>query len=430
MKKFWKFSMLAAVPFLLMACGNNEQDAGGDGGGDGGTGTLRVMLSDEPTEEDALNNTLTKWSEETGNEVERLIVPYEDQVTSFRSMAQNNDLPDLVATTQLTRLYPEEFYDLSDDIDQSMFEQTALEIIAQDDELDSRLLIAPNQYTMSIWFYNADAFEEAGIEPPTQDTVWTMDEMYDYAEQLQESGAVNYGLAVDFSRARYDNFMYSDGGSITERNGEDIVVNANAPENVGALEKFVEMNDSGVLPSVIWTGGSADNPADYFINGDVGIYLSGTWNYNQILNDAGFNFAVMPSPTGTVQQSVISGGSGLAVPGEAENMDLAVEFLTWLYEEDNYLEYLESDKGISFIEGTTVDYDDEKVAADYEIIQDEMAHVTDNFMMDHAARWTNHLDSEYRDYLRRAVAGEMTPQEALDSFAEDLAEKAGWEMNE
>src|SRR5699024_11027166 len=80
--------------------------------------------------------------------------------------------------------------------------------------------------------------------------------------------------------------------------------------------------------------------------------------------------------------------------------------------------------------GTTVDYDDEKVAADYEIIQDEMAHVTDNFMMDHAARWTNHLDSEYRDYLRRAVAGEMTPQEALDSFAEDLAEKAGWEMNE
>ncbi len=40
-------------------------------------------------------------------------------------------------------------------------------------------------------------------------------------------------------------------------------------------------------------------------------------------------------------------------------------------------------------------------------------------MMDHAARWTNHLDSEYRDYLRRAVAGEMTPQEALDSFAED-----------
>ncbi len=69
----------------------------------------------------------------------------------------------------------------------------------------------------------------------------------------------------------------------------------------------------------------------------------------------------MPSPTGTVQQSVISGGSGLAVPVEAENVDLAVEFLTWLYEEDNYLEYLESDKGISFIEGTTVDYDDEKL---------------------------------------------------------------------
>lgn len=426
MKKLWKFTALAVTPFLLMACGNDEQGASGDGGSD----TLRVMLSEEPTEEDALNNTLNKWSEETGNTVDTLVVPYEDQVTSFRSMAQNNDLPDLVATTQLTRLYPEEFYDLSDDIDQSMFDETALEVIAQDGELDSRLLIAPNQYTMSTWFYNADAFEEAGIEPPTEEEIWTMDEMYDNAEQLQESGAVNYGLAVDFSRARYDNLMYSDGGSITARDGEEILVNANAPENVEVLETFVEKNDADILPSVIWTGGSADNPADYFMNGDVGIYLSGTWNYNQILNSADFDFSVMPSPTGTVQRSVISGGAGLAVPTDSENYNLAVDFLTWLYEEENYLEYLESDKGISFIDGMTVEYDDEKVANDYEIIQNEMQYVTDEFLTDHSARWTNHLDSEYRDYLRRAVAGEMTAEEALSAFSEELSDTAGWEMNE
>ncbi|WP_028273212.1 ABC transporter substrate-binding protein [Atopococcus tabaci] len=427
MKKLWKISAFALAPFVLMACGNSEQAAGGNASGNG---TLRVMLSEEPTEEHALNNALNKWAEETGNKVEPLVVPYEDQVTSFRSMAQNNDLPDLVATTQLTRLYPEEFHDLSDVIDKSMFDQTALQIIAQDDELESRLLIAPNQYTLSNWYYNADAFDEAGIEAPSADDVWTMEEVYDAAAQLQESGAVKYGLAVDYSRARYDNLMYSDGGSITVKEGDEILVNANAPENVQVLETFVEKNDAGILPKVIWTGGSADSPTDYFINGDVGIYLSGTWNYNQILHNADFNFAVMPSPTGSKQQSVISGGSGLAVPENSENQAMAEEFLTWLYEEDNYLEYLESDKGISFIEGVTVDYDDEKVAADYEIIQNEMQNVTEEFMTDHSARWTNYLDSEYRDYLRRAVAGEMTPQEALDAFAQDLSEKAGWEIKE
>lgn len=424
MQKILKFSALLMTPFILLACGNNESESGE------GSGTLRVMLSEEPTEEHALNNTLNKWSEETGNTVDVLVVPYEDQVTSFRSMAQNNDVPDLVATTQLTRLYPEEFHDLSEDIDSSMFDPTALEVIAQDDEIDSRLLIAPNQYTMSIWFYNADAFAEAGIEAPTADTVWTMDEVYDYAEQLQESGAVNYGLAVDFSRARYDNLMYMDGGSITTRDGDDIKVNVNAPENVQVLETFVEKNNDGILPNVVWTGGSADNPTDYFINGDVGIYLSGTWNYNAILANAEFDFSVMPSPTGTSQSSVISGGAGLAVPEDAENVELAKEFLAWLYEEENYTEYLESDKGISFIKGIAVEYDDEKVAADYEIIQNEMQNVTDEYLVDHAARWTNYLDSEYRDYLRRAVAGEMTPKEALDAFASDLSDKAGWEINE
>ena len=42
-------------------------------------------------------------------------------------------------------------------------------------------------------------------------------------------------------------------------------------------------------------GGSSDNPGDYFKNGDVGIYFSGSWNYNPFVQDiTSFKFGVMP----------------------------------------------------------------------------------------------------------------------------------------
>lgn len=428
MKKLFKYSTLLSIPFMIAACGGEE---GADSNTEG-NGELLVMLSEEPAEDDALTTALNKWADETDNRLELLVVPYDDQIASFRSMIQNDDAPDLVSTTRLTRLYPEEFYDLSNTVDRSIFDPTALEVIAQDDQIDSRILVTPNQYTFSLWYYNADAFEEAGIEPPTEESIWTVDEVYENAERLYDSGAVKYGLAVDFSRARYDNFMYSDGGSITAKSDEgDILVNANDPVNVSVLEEFTEVNNSDYTPGVIWTGGSADNPGDYFQNGDVGIYLSGTWNYDSFSKNVdSFEFCVMPSPTGEVQRSVIPGGAGLAVPEASKNREMAEDFIAWLYEEDNYKEFIQNDKGVSFLEGIEIEREDEKTEADFEIIQNEMTHVTDEFLMDHESRWTNYLDNEYRDYLRRAVAGELTAEEALNGFADDLSETAEWDIKE
>ena len=62
------------------------------------------------------------------------------------------------------------------------------------------------------------------------------------------------------------------------------------------------------MPKAIWAGGSSDNPGDYFKNGDVGIYFSGSWNYNPFVQDiTSFKFGVMPSPVGSAGGSAILG---------------------------------------------------------------------------------------------------------------------------
>ena len=241
---------------------------------------------------------------------------------------------------------------------------------------------------------------------------------------------MKYGFAADVSRARYDILMYANGGSLTLADGDTFKVNVNCDANVKTLEAFVEANKT-VMPQAIWAGATADNPADYFKNGDVGVYLSGSWNYASFVSDiSAFDFGLMPSPAGSAGQSCIIGGSALAVPANADNSDLGIEFLKWMYEEENFKTYIQADKGLSSLNNVIYEPDSDEGKEDYTVIQGEVAYVTDTFMVDESSAWRNYKDNEYRDYLKRAVAGEMTAKEALDAFANELAESSEWAIAE
>ncbi len=419
-----KVSILALVVLLLgsmvFAAGSKEEAAQGPQ-------ALKVMLSEEPSSEDALLNTMKDWAAETGNTLDVMVIPYEDQLTKFPLMARNNDLPDLIATTRLARLYPDEFIDLGEYFDMSIFEPMAVEIIVQDYSSDKKATL-PQQFTITNVYYNKDAFDRVGLSAPTVDDPWTFEELEKNAKLLKEKGGVKYGMAMDSSRARYDNLMYANGGSMVEKSGNSFVVAINSPQNIATLEDFVAWNNS-FMPKAIWAGGTTDNPADYFKNGDVGIYFSGTWNYNSFYNQIqGMNWGVMPSPVGPEGPSAILGGSGLGVPVNAKNKDLAVDFLKWFYTKKNFQTYLNRDKGLSSLVGVTYSPADQQVAEDYKVLQSEVSKVSYAFSVDESSMWRNFYDNEYRDALRQAVNGDISPAKALNDFAELLSKKSGWPL--
>ena len=414
-------ALLAGSMMLsLAACGGGGASettaAGGSGGGASAGGqTLKILLSEEPGEGDALTMMFNKWAEETGNKLDIQIIAYDDQLTKFPAMAKNKDLPDIISTTRLHQLYP----------DMNAFEASALKIVGKD-YVSDKITGLPQQFTATCVFYNKDAFEAAGIEAPTADKPWTWDELYANAAVLMEKGGVKYGFAADVSRARYDILMYANGGSLTLADGDSFKVNVNCDANVKTLEAFVDANQS-VMPQAIWSGATADNPADYFKNGDVGIYLSGSWNYASFVSDiSAFKFGLMPSPKGSAGQSCIIGGSALAVPANAANSALGIEFLKWMYTEENFKTYIQADKGLSSLTSVIYEPDTDDGKADYAVIQGEVAFVTDTFMVDESSAWRNYKDNEYRDYLKRAVSGEMTAKDALDAFAKELSESSNW----
>lgn len=255
MKKVLSLLLVAAMALMLVACGGSSSSTPAASGSTAASGsaeaptgqTLKVMLSEEPSSGDSFTTTLNKWAEETGNSVELMVIPYDDQLTKFPLMAKNKDLPDLVSTTRLSRLYPDEFVDLGQVVDTSIFEPMALEIISQEYNSD-KLSCLPLQFTITNVFYNKDAFEAAGLEVPTVDDRWTMDEVYEAAAKLMADGGVKYGMAVDFSRARYDNLMYMNGGSMVEKDGDSFKVAINSQANIDTLQTFVDKNNEGIMP--------------------------------------------------------------------------------------------------------------------------------------------------------------------------------------
>lgn len=423
MKKLTYGVLTAVVGMSLVGCGGSKETSGS-------SNKIKVLLSEEPGKGDALNNAINKWAEEKGVEVERIIISHDDQLAKFPAMAKNKDLPDLISTTRLHQLYPDEFKDMGEVLDLSIFEESALKIVGKDYKSD-KISGIPSQFTITNLYYNADAFAKAGLEVPTVENPWTWDELYKNAETLQKEGGVKYGFAADVSRARYDILMYANGGSLVEQSGDAFAVTVNSAQNVATLEQFVKANEEGVMPKAIWAGGSTDNPVEYFKNGDIGILLSGSWNYNPMLNDVTkFEFGVMPSPKGTASQASIIGGAALAIPEAAKNSALAEDFIKWFYTEANFKDYIQEDAGLSVLKNVVYEPENEKAVADFVVLQAEAAYVTDTFMVDESSSWRTYKDNEYRDYIKRAVSGEMTAKQALDAFAKELSSTSGWSIAE
>lgn len=423
-------SMAAA----LTACGGSdsakkggETAAAAESSGPITGQTLSVMLSEEPGEQDALGNVLNHWAEESGNTIKKIIISHDDMRSKFPAMAKNKDLPDIVSTTFLHQIYPDEFVNMEDVVDLSKFNQSALNIVGKSYSSDAITGIT-EQFTTTCVFYNKDAFAAAGIEVPTPENPWTWEQLYENAAVLQEKGGVKYGFAADVSRARYDIMMYANGGSLVEKDGDSFRVTVNSPENIATLERFVQANNE-VMPKAIWAGGTTDNPVEYFKNGDAAILLSGSWNYNTFTNEISkFDFGVMPSPKGSECQSSIIGGAALAIPQNGKNSELAKQFVQWLFEEEHYKEYLQLHKGLSVMNDVAYEPETDKAKEDFALMQGETAYVTDTFMTDESSSWRNYKDNEYRDALKRAVSGEITAKEALDGFAKQLSEASNWSM--
>jgi multiple sugar transport system substrate-binding protein len=138
-------------------------------------------------------------------------------------------------------------------------------------------------------YYNADLFDEAGLDYPGGDD-WTWERFQEAAKEISGLGSDIKGLGINSWWANWGYFVNAAGGSFFTEDYKACGLNNDA--TVEGLDAAKALFENGyALP---W-GPDAEAP---FLAGNVGMFLNGRWATPGTVANADFEWNVAPLPVG------------------------------------------------------------------------------------------------------------------------------------
>jgi len=293
----------------------------------------------EPGDGDGGPEKVTFWGSWSGDQVAQLeaqadaynaaqdayevtYVPQELVEEKLLTGLASGDVPDVVLWDRYnTPIYvdknalaPIDEYIEADGVDMSQFYDQALSELVVDDVTYGIPLLVDNRSL----FYNVEALEEAGVEPPT-----TWDELAAVAEAttVDEGGALaRAGFQLN-DPGLFNMWLTQAGGQMYSDDEQTTAFNS--PEGLEVLQFWQSLLDAGVYELGFGEG------VDAFAEGNVAMKLDGPWALGG-LDAAGVEYGIVPPPSGPDGgQGAGMGGFGLVIPQGAKNAEGAWDFITW-----------------------------------------------------------------------------------------------------
>jgi multiple sugar transport system substrate-binding protein len=182
----------------------------------------------------------------------------------------------------------------------------------------------PSSFSDVVLYYNADLFDAAGLDYPTNDWTWADEKAA--AEALTDAAAGQWGDHQPISFYEYYKALAQNGGQFL--NDDKTAVAFNSSEGIEAAEWLV--NKSGtVMPTIEQGQGTADFDTTLFKDGKLGMLHSGIWIFGA-LADVPFTWDIAVEPGNTEQASAVF-SNAIGVSATSEHVAAAskwAEFLT------------------------------------------------------------------------------------------------------
>jgi multiple sugar transport system substrate-binding protein len=323
--------LTAALAIVLAACGDDDgaADAPDEAPEDAEPVTL-VFSSWFADQELAVADDLIAEFEEANPHitVDHQIIPWADYPTTLQTRIAGGQAPDVMFLSQLWyqgfadigalgELEPPARADAEFDLDD--FNPDLL----QSGYYDGTLYWLPYGLDMQVLFYNADAFDEAGLDYP--DESWTWEDLRAAAAELtvdeDGDGRIDqYGLIAQNDFASGWNWIWQNGGEVLNEGltgGE-----MSSPATLEALAFFEAMmseDESIPGPEVIedlgyTTAFTGENAA-------MGIY--GHYLVPRLEEEAPFEWGTTVLPAGAVNRNSFASGAGYTISTRTEHPDEA-----------------------------------------------------------------------------------------------------------
>lgn len=320
MKKFIAAILFGVMVLTLTACGNSEEAE------EDGNVTLQFSIWSD--EENYIRKVVDQYNaEDRGIQVELLVIPdadYDDKLKVMMSGDADMDIVDIRGLSQ-TATYASQgaILDLTDYIDNSSLDVEKYGSMWETSSYEGRYYALPTRSTCWVLYYNADLFDEAGIEYPGQ---LTWEEYGDLAAELKDKLGVYGGYWTPYV------FQFAALQSGTYVDDEDTSM---LKYSLELRNKWYNIDNSHMSYGDI----VATNPDQFaeFESGNCVMMPNGEWCVNQFLQDeeagtfdANWQVAPMPVPEGVEAGTTWGQFQFAAITSKSEHPEEAFDFLSYL----------------------------------------------------------------------------------------------------
>jgi alpha-1,4-digalacturonate transport system substrate-binding protein len=284
----------------------------------------------------------------------------------------------------------------------------------------------PNQFTVTGPYINRTLFEQAGVEVPSDSSdAVTWAQWTEAAAAVAEAlGEGTFGIAIDRSGHRVAGPAFSSGAVYFDEEGKVTIDSAGFRAFAQIL---IDWHANGLTPLDVWlgSGGTYAAAAPYFINGQLAVYMSGSWqiaNFATNIGDA-FDWEAVPNPTGDGGSTGMPGGTAVVAFAQTEHPAEVARVMDYLASVDVYREFVERTLFIPGHQGLgELNYQTELPAAQQALgmFASEALHISDQAYMLQFGPSGFAINNPVRDRLTQVMTGELSLDDAIIRIQEDI----------
>jgi len=207
----------------------------------------------------------------------------------------------------------------------SAFQEQVIPLV----QVDGNTVGMPYAFSCPVIYYNADVFEEAGVDPDEMFATW--------ASVLEQGPAIQEALDGNPIIGEITNpdwpaqsIIQSNGGTVLDDDGVPVM---DSPEAIEALQAIADLDNAGLYDRST----TAERRAS-FLGGSTACIIGSIASLGGLQNNATFNLQTHTFPTfGDKPRRMASGGSFIGIYArEEEQQQAAWEYLKFAMSEEGY----------------------------------------------------------------------------------------------
>jgi alpha-1,4-digalacturonate transport system substrate-binding protein len=281
----------------------------------------------------------------------------------------------------------------------------------------------PDSFTITGPFINKTLFDQAKIDVPTEATTW--EQWTDIAKQVADATQTSYAIAIDRSGHRVAGPAISDGATFFDKDGN---VTIDTPGFRDFANLFIKWHTDNITPTDVWISNSNSYAAaaDYFINGQLVFYMSGSWQVSNFAQNIGdkFDWEAVPNPTGPGGSTGMPGGAVIMALKETQHPNEVARVMDYLVQNDVQAEYaaktlfIPGHLGLAS-EGVEYDTDNASAKQSLNAFLAQLPNISEQAYQLNFHPQNSAIFNAVRDRLAQVLTGELTLDDAIVKMQAD-----------